>query len=391
MQNYDAVIVGAGGAGLFCALRAGQRGKRVLLLDHAAEVGAKILISGGGRCNFTNRNIAADRYISQNPHFCKSALKSYTQFEFIELVEKHRIAYHEKTLGQLFCDGSASEIVSMLLKECHAGAVELKVGQKITSVTKADHFSIATEKETFTANAVVLATGGLSIPKMGATSFAYDTARQFGLKLVETRPALVPLTFADADLEFMKALTGISLPVYATSGKHHFREDMVFTHRGLSGPAILQVSSYWREGGTITLDLLPDTNVEAYLIARKKERPNAELKTVLGELLPQRLAQAFVTAHSTNVAMSAFTDKKLKDFAHTLKNWTLPPSGTEGYAKAEVTSGGIDTDGLSSKTMQANDVPGLYVIGEAADVTGWLGGYNFQWAWSSGWAAGSAL
>ena len=391
MHNYDVIIIGAGAAGLMCALRAGQRGRKTLLLDHADEVGKKILISGGGRCNFTNLNIKPECFISNNPHFCKSALKSYTQHDFIGLVEKHKITYHEKTLGQLFCDVSARQIVGLLLAECHAANVEIRVGQKISDISKSDRFQIQTETGMFEAPTLVLATGGLSIPKMGATGFTYRISEKFGLPLTETRPGLVPLTFAGDTLELMKGISGVSLDVTASCGKQSFRESMVFTHRGLSGPAILQISSYQQAGQPIILNLLPDMDAAAYLLDRKKSRAKAELKTILGEVLPQRLAQSLTESSFTNAPIGTLTDKALREVADLLKAWKVTPNGTEGYAKAEVTLGGVDTSALSSKTMQATNVSGLFVIGEAVDVTGWLGGYNFQWAWSSGWAAGSAV
>ena len=391
MSKYDVIILGAGAAGLMCALRAGQRGRKVLLLDHADQVGAKILISGGGRCNFTNLHIAPDRYLSNNPHFCLSALKTYTQRHFVALVEKHKISYHEKTLGQLFCDHSARDIVAMLLAECSAGNVEIRLNQQIVEVSKAEAFRVQTQQEMLEASALVLATGGLSIPKMGATGLSHRVAERFGLSLTDLRPALVPLTFDEPTLSLMRGLSGLSLEVVASIGKKSFRENMIFTHRGLSGPAILQISSYWQEGATLTLDLLPDVNVEAYLLDRKKTRPKAELKTILGELLPQRLAQALTEAYFVSLPIGGMPHKELRDVAGLLKAWSLEPTGSEGYAKAEVTLGGVSTQGLSSKTMESTKIPGLYVIGEAVDVTGWLGGYNFQWAWSSGWAAGSAI
>jgi predicted Rossmann fold flavoprotein len=352
----------------------------VLLLEHADKVGKKILISGGGRCNFTNLLSRPEAFLSANPHFCKSALARYTQHDFIALVDKHRIAWHEKTLGQLFCDGSARQIVAMLLSECEAAGVEVRVAHRITGIEKADCFTVNTDHGAFTAASLVLATGGLSIPKMGATGFAHDTARRFGLALVEPRPALAPLTLE------VPELSGVSLEVVAHLGRISFREAMLFTHRGLSGPAILQISSYWREGREISIDLLPDTDAAAFLKERKRTRPKAELRTVLAELLPQRLAQSL----ATDGTMASLRDRDLAALAGRLKAWEIVPSGTEGYAKAEVTAGGIGTDGLSSRTMEANKVPGLYAIGEAVDVTGWLGGYNFQWAWSSGWVAGEA-
>jgi predicted Rossmann fold flavoprotein len=365
--SFDVIVIGGGAAGLMCAIRAGQRGRKVLLLDHAEKVGKKILISGGGRCNFTNTGSQAEAFLSANPHFCKSALARYTQYDFIALVDKHRIAWHEKTLGQLFCDGSARQIVAMLLAECAAAGVDVRAGHRILSVEKSDRFSVTTDHGAFDASSVVLATGGLSIPKMGATSFAHDTARRFGLKITQTRPALVPLTLK------VPEISGVSLDVVARCGKTAFREAMLFTHRGLSGPAILQISSYWQPGQEISIDLLPGLDAVQFLKERRHARQKAELRTLLAEVMPQRLADVLATGDTT-----------------TLNDWPITPTGTEGYAKAEVTVGGIDTDGLSSKTMEARKVPGLYVIGEAVDVTGWLGGYNFQWAWSSGWAAGDA-
>jgi predicted Rossmann fold flavoprotein len=367
-QAFDAIVVGAGAAGLMCALRAGQRGKRVLLLDHAEKVGKKILISGGGRCNFTNLHARPECFLSQNPHFCKSALARYTQHDFIALVDQHRIAWHEKTLGQLFCDGSSRQIVAMLLEECRAASVDVRVAHRIASIDKADRFRVATDHGEFSASSVVLATGGLSIPKMGATGLTYDVARRFGLSTIETRPALVPFTLP------VPALAGVSLPVMVRCGKTRFHEAMLFTHRGLSGPAILQISSYWREGQEIAIDLLPGLDAGEFLKQRRHARPKAELRTLLSEVMPQRLAEYMAGQKP-----------------ETLNDWRLVPTGTEGYAKAEVTSGGVDTACLSSQTMAARHVPGLFVIGEAVDVTGWLGGYNFQWAWSSGWVAGEAL
>jgi predicted Rossmann fold flavoprotein len=387
VEPFDVVILGGGAAGLMCAIAAGRRGRRVLVLDHAEEVGKKILISGGGRCNFTNLHCAPDRFLSGNPHFCKSALARYTPRDFLALVERHRIAWHEKTLGQLFCDGSARAVVTMLLAECDAAGVDVRVGQRVRDVARADRFRVETEAGDVFADSVVLATGGLSIPKMGATGFSHDLARRFGLALTETRPALVPLTFVPAELERTKALSGVSLDVTAQCGKRAFREAMLFTHRGLSGPAVLQISSYWRDGEAIAFDLLPDAD-PAFLHARKRARPKAALRTLLGEAMPQRVADFLLPADLAGVAAGDVPDKTLADLAARAKAWRVRPAGTEGFAKAEVTLGGVDTAGLSSQTMMARDVPGLFVIGEAVDVTGWLGGYNFQWAWASGWAAG---
>ena len=380
-RDFDVIVAGAGAAGLMCALRAGQRGRSVLLLEHADAVGKKILISGGGRCNFTNLLSRPEAFLSANPGFCKSALARYTQNDFIALVETHRIAWHEKTLGQLFCDGSARQIVAMLLAECDAAGVDVRVAHRITDIAKAHCFMVETDHGAFSSASLVLATGGLSIPKMGATGFAHDVARRFGLALTETRPALVPFTLK------VPELSGVSLDVVARLGRAGFREAMLFTHRGLSGPAILQISSYWRGGQEISIDLLPDIDAASFLKERKRTRPKAELRTVLAEVLPQRLAHGLAPEGT----MAARRDRDLEALAGRLKAWRIVPDGTEGYAKAEVTVGGIDTSGLSSRTMEARQVPGLYVIGEAVDVTGWLGGYNFQWAWSSGWAAGEAV
>ncbi len=367
-MSFDVVVLGAGAAGLMCALRAGQRGRRVLLLDHADKVGKKILISGGGRCNFTNIGSGPHAFLSANPHFCKSALARYTQHDFIALVGKHGIAWHEKTLGQLFCDGSARQVVSMLLAECAAAGVDVRTQHRITGVEKSGRFTVKTDQGDFDAASVVLATGGLSIPKMGATGFAHEVCRRFGLGITQTRPALVPFTAK------VPQISGVSLEVVARCGKTSFREAMLFTHRGLSGPAILQVSSYWQPGQEIAIDLLPDLDAAKFLKERRHARPKAELRTILAEMMPQRLATELAAGDVSS-----------------LNDWRITPSGTEGYAKAEVTAGGVDTAGLSSQTLEARKVPGLYVIGEAVDVTGWLGGYNFQWAWSSGWAAGEAV
>ncbi len=389
MENFDAVIVGAGAAGLICAIEAGRHGRRVLLLDHADRPGAKILISGGGRCNFTNLEAdLPERYLSANPHFCKSALSRYTPRDFIAMVERHRIRYHEKTLGQLFCDGSAREILEMLLTECRAAKVDLRLGHRITGVRRADRFRVETNRGVFEAVALVIATGGLSIPKIGATGFAYDAARRFGLAIVEPRPGLVGLKVAGDTLKLCNSLSGVSVETEVSCGPTRFRENTLFTHRGLSGPAILQISSYWNKGDRIAIDLAPSIDVEAFLRDRKRARPRAELKTILTEILPSRLAEAIAGSQSQ---MANLSDRTLVATVERLKRWRLTPIDSEGWAKAEVTVGGIDTAALSSKTMAARAVPGLYIIGEAVDVTGWLGGYNFQWAWSSGWCAGQAI
>jgi predicted Rossmann fold flavoprotein len=374
-----------------CALTAGQRGRRVLLLDRADQVGAKILISGGGRCNFTNLHCAPDRFLSGNADFCRSALSRYTQNDFIALVERHGIPYHEKALGQLFCDGSARAIVAMLLAECAEGRVDVRTGYSVTDISRADGFRLETNHGAFTAPALVLATGGLSIPKMGATGFSHDVARRFGLRMVEPLPALVPLTATPQTLGLGALLAGVAVEAVVSCAGASFRENILFTHRGLSGPAILQISSYWRPGDTVLLDLAPERDANAFLLERKRARPKAEAKTVLAEMLPARLAQALAEVGLPPGPIANIPDRTLAAFAERLKRWEVCPTGSEGWAKAEVTLGGIDTRDLSSRTMEARDVPGLYAIGEAVDVTGWLGGYNFQWAWSSGWCAGQAV
>jgi predicted Rossmann fold flavoprotein len=387
---YDAIVLGAGGAGLMCAGVAGQRGRRVLLIDHADQAGRKILISGGGRCNFTNVNAVPERFLSANPHFAKSALGRYRPEEFIALVDRHRIAWHEKTLGQLFCDGSARQIVHMLMEECAKGGVRISLGRPIAEVTNADGtFKIRYGDETAAAPALVIATGGPSIPKMGATGLAYDLALMFGLALVTPRPALVPLTLSEEDRLF-RDLSGVSAEVIARAGKTAFREAALFTHRGLSGPAILQISSYWRESEEIGIDFLPGQAAD-WGLAAKRARPKTHFHTLLGELLPGRLAEALARKIGLWGELANHSDDKLKAAQRRLADWRFRPDGSEGFAKAEVTLGGISTAGLSSRTMEATAVPGLYAIGEAVDVTGWLGGYNFQWAWASGWAAGQVL
>lgn len=386
--EYDAIILGAGAAGLMCAATAGQRGKRVLLIDHADQPGKKILISGGGRCNFTNVHTAPDRYLSQNPHFAKSALSRYTPHDFLALVESYGIAWHEKTLGQLFCDGSARQIVALLLEECAKGGVDVRCGQALGDITHVDgRFTVAGADAT--APALVIATGGPSIPKMGATGIAYDLARRFGLKVVEPRPALVPLTLGGDEVLF-RELSGVSTEVVARCNKARFREAALFTHRGLSGPAILQVSSYWRHGDAVRIDFLPDLDT-GWLIEAKRARPRSAVRKVLAERLPERLAQTLGSQLAADGELGAMTDKALAAMETRLADWRFTPNGSEGFAKAEVTAGGISTAGLSSKTMEAQTVSGLYAIGEAVDVTGWLGGYNFQWAWASAKAAGLAL
>jgi predicted Rossmann fold flavoprotein len=391
MKNtYDTIILGAGAAGLMCALTAGQRGRRVLLLDHAEKAGKKILISGGGRCNFTNTDTRPECYLSNNKHFAKSALGRYKPTDFLELVERHGIAWHEKTLGQLFCDGSAKQILAMLLEECAIGHVEIVLGQKIDAIRHMDgEYLVKSNERTARAPSLVIATGGPSIPKMGATSFAYEVARQFGLKIVEPTPALVPFTLSH-DEQLFRALSGVSTDVIVRCGKVEFREAALFTHKGLSGPAILQISSYWKHGQRIGIDFLPD-HPAGWLIDAKRTRPRSHFRAVLGQHLPDRLTQALAERINLIGELANQSDKVLQEVECKLSNWIFTPNGTEGFAKAEVTLGGVDTNELSSKTMEVKKQLGLYFIGEAVDVTGWLGGYNFQWAWASGWAAGQVV
>ena len=389
-SSFDVIILGAGGAGLMCGATAGHRGRRVLVIDHADQPGKKILISGGGRCNFTNIHAVPDRYISANPHFAKSALGRYAPADFIDLVDRHGIAWHEKTLGQLFCDGSAKQIVEMLMDECAAGGVAFSFGDTITAVSHADgQFIVRHGNQISRASSLVIATGGPSIPKMGATGFAYDLARQFGLKIIEPRPALVPFTLGGDDVLF-RELSGVACEVTAMTGRTKFREAALFTHRGLSGPAMLQVSSYWRHGDPVSVDFLPNAE-RGWLRALKRSAPRNRVKAVLGANLPARLAETLAERAGLDGELVDFKDDALEIVERALASWQFHPNGTEGFAKAEVTVGGISTDELSSRTMEARKVPGLYAIGEAVDVTGWLGGYNFQWAWASGWAAGQAL
>jgi predicted Rossmann fold flavoprotein len=390
IQEYDAIILGGGGAGLMCAAVAGQGGARVLVIDHADEVGKKILISGGGRCNFTNVGAVPERYLSANPHFAKSALRRYTPADFIGLVEKHGIAYHEKTLGQLFCDGSARQVVAMLLDECESAGVTISLGRPLGEIDHADgRFRVAFGDRVASAPALVIATGGPSIPKMGASDYAYGLARRFGLSVVEPRPALVPLTLGGDEVLF-REISGVAADVVARCGKAVFREAALFTHRGLSGPAILQVSSYWRHGQPIAINFLPDA-APGWLVAAKRARPRSFLRNTLAAVLPDRLAEMLWQRIGLYGDLNSLSDARLGDVERLLADWQFLPNGSEGFAKAEVTVGGISTADLSSQTMAAKTLPGLYVIGEAVDVTGWLGGYNFQWAWASGWAAGTAI
>ena len=396
-DHCDVLIIGGGAAGLMCAITAGRRGLRVRVLEHANRVGKKILMSGGGRCNFTNTGAGPANYISANPHFCKSALARYTPADFIELVERHGIAYHEKELGQLFCDESSKQIVAMLLAECEAAGVEIRTSCTIERVVHGDagDFRVHTSQGECSAPALVVACGGLSIPRMGATGFGYELARQFGHAVLPTRAGLVPLTLSGKHQERLDGLSGVAFPVTATANGTSFSNFMLLTHRGVSGPAILQVSSYWQPGDALLLDLLPGSDAMETLLRLRRERPAAELRTLLGELLPrrfaQRLCEAWLAPLRPQRPVRQFNERELREVATLLQAWPLVASGTEGYRTAEVTLGGVDTDGLSSTTMQSKVVPGLYFIGEVVDVTGWLGGYNFQWAWASAHAAGTAL
>ena len=391
-MNDEILIIGGGAAGLMCALVAGQRGRRVRVLEHANRVGKKILMSGGGRCNFTNLNVKPENFLSKNPHFCKSALARYRPEHFIAMVERHGIAYHEKELGQLFCDESSKLIVRMLLDECAAAGVIVEVSCEIESVTQtASDFALTTSLGERRAPKLVVACGGLSIPSMGASGFGYQLARQFGHTVLPTRAGLVPLTFSGKPLEQYQDLSGLALPIEASCGDASFRNLMLITHRGISGPAILQISSYWQPGTELKLDLFPHADAFEWLSAQQRERPAAELKTVLGEMLPKRFAQRLCELLFESKPMRQYRAAELRAIADGLHAWPVPPSGTEGYRTAEVTLGGVNTDEISSATMESKRVPGLYFIGEAVDVTGWLGCYNFQWAWASGNAAGQVV
>ncbi|MBP8615066.1 MAG: NAD(P)/FAD-dependent oxidoreductase [Thermomonas sp.] len=392
-RAYDAIVIGAGAAGLMCAITAGQRGLRVLVLDHANKVGKKILMSGGGRCNFTNTGTTHANYLSANPHFCKSALARYTPWHFIDLVERHRIAYHEKELGQLFCDESSKLIVKMLLDECTTAGVEVRTQSTIERVEHLDDgsFRLHTAQGRLVATSLVIASGGLSIPSMGASGFGYALAKQFGHGVLPTRAGLVPLTLTGKHAERLQDLAGVSLPVEARCNGASFRNFMLVTHRGISGPSILQISSYWQPGDDLRVDLLPGIDADAQLREWQATRRDAELKTLLAEVLPKRFAQRLCEHWIASKPLRQYTPPELLAVAGLLSSWPLVASGTEGYRTAEVTLGGVDTDGLSSATMMSRHVPGLYFIGEVVDVSGWLGGYNFQWAWASGHAAGTAI
>lgn len=393
--EYDVIIIGAGAAGLMCAITAGRRGRRVCVVDHAKKIGTKIRISGGGRCNFTNLYASAEHYVSKNPHFCKSALKQYTQFDFIDWVESHEIPYHEKKLGQLFCDRSAQDIIDMLLGDCQRANVTLShpttVSQILTNDAETTGFLVHTDRGILACASVVIASGGLSIPKSGATPFGYEIARRFGLKVIETRAGLVPLTFQGDLLERCKALSGLSVDASVRAQSANFAEGLLFTHRGLSGPSILQISSYWVSSTDILVNLCPDVDMLSALRARKAQSPKQAIQTLLIEHLPKRLVASLCELHQIEGRLGELSDKTLERVANALNHWRVRPGGTEGYRTAEVTLGGVDTDELSSKTMESKQQPGLFFIGEVVDVTGHLGGFNFQWAWSSGFVAGQRV
>jgi hypothetical protein len=390
MQQWDVIVIGAGAAGLFAAIEAGKRGRRVLVLDNGKKIGRKILMSGGGRCNFTNIYASHQNYLSQNPHFCKSALSRYTQWDFISLVQQYQIPYHEKTLGQLFCDDSAKDIVELLSSECRKAGVQIALQQQISSVSHSDGlFQVVTPELTRTCQSLVVACGGLSLPNLGATAFGYQLAEQFGLNVLPVRAALVPLTWQPADKAVFEEISGVALPVTAEANDVMFPEDMLFTHRGLSGPAILQISSFWQPGDELLINLLPQLDLSAFLQEQQQKHPDQELKTALGKVLPKRLVEKLIEIKViNNQPLKALQNKSIANISQTLHHYVFKPNGTEGYRTAEVTLGGVDTNELSSKTMEAKKQPGLYFVGEVMDVTGWLGGYNFQWAWSSGWVAG---
>lgn len=388
-MKRDAIIIGAGAAGLMCAIEAGKRGKKVLVLERNPVVGEKIRISGGGRCNFTNLNADHSNYLSGNPHYCKSAMARFTTRDFISLVEKHGIAYHEKKLGQLFCDGRSQQIIAMLLKECSEAGVEIRTGCETTEVAKGDSFVISTDQGIFNATSLVIASGGLSIPQMGATNFGYQVAKQFGLKVSPLRPGLVPLAVLTDEFSVFRQLSGVSLDAVVTCNGASFHENILFTHRGLSDPAILQISSFWREGESISIDLLPEVDLEQ--IIRQDGNISKESGVLLGRFLPKRFVETWLVPMGGSRPINRYAKKELDLLEQSFHNWTITPTGSEGFGKAEVTVGGVDTSELSSKTMETKEIPGLFFIGEVVDVTGWLGGYNFQWAWASGWVAGQFI
>jgi hypothetical protein len=394
VEKFDAIIIGAGAAGMFCAAMAGQAGSRVLLIDNGKKPGRKILMSGGGRCNFTNLYTEPAAYLSQNPHFCKSALARYTQWDFIDMVGKHGIAWHEKTLGQLFCDDSAQQIVDMLVAECEKGQVTMRLRSEVLGIERSEEgFTLRLNGDEVDARKLVIASGGLSMPGLGATPFGYKVAEQFGLKVLPTRAGLVPFTLHKPLLEQLQVLSGVSVPSVITAENGvSFRESLLFTHRGLSGPAVLQLSSYWQPGEYVSVNLLPDTDLEAFLNQQREAHPNQSLKNTLAIVLPKRLVECLqLLGQIPDTTLKQLNGRQQGELVETLQNWRVQPNGTEGYRTAEVTLGGVDTRELSSRTMEARNVAGLYFIGEVMDVTGWLGGYNFQWAWSSAWACAQDL
>ena len=402
MNHYDAIIIGAGGAGMFCAATAGKRGRSVLILDHSKKLGAKILISGGGRCNFTNLEATHQNYVSENPHFCKSAFARYSPWDFLELINKHGIAYHEKKLGQQFCDGSAQQIVNLLKSECDEAKVKIQLDCQVYKVSRMEdsataRFEVSSSKGSFTCESIVVATGGLSIPKIGATGFGYTIAKQFGLKIIPTRAALDGFTLSQADARDFGDLSGLAVDTMTSVNGMNFRENILFTHAGLSGPATLQASLHWNPGDEVHFNLAPETDALEWFLAKKKSGSKSLVKNLLGELIPSRLADRFLEVYfppdspMNTMPLTQVPDQLIKDLCAKVNDWIIIPAGTVGYNKAEVTRGGVDTDELSSKTMESKKVPGLYFVGEVVDVTGWLGGYNFQWAWASGNACGSSL
>lgn len=390
MLEMDVVVIGAGASGLMCASEAGKRGRRVLVLDSANKAGKKILMSGGGRCNFTNYSVEAENFISQNPHFCKSALSRFSQWDFLALIDQYKIPFHERDHGQLFCNDSAKDILDMLLAECEKVGVGIQLNCKIQKINKiADHqFQITTDKQTIQCQSVVVATGGLSIPKMGASPFGYQLAEQFAINVISTQAALVPFTLQPEDKDKYSALSGIAVPSVVSNGKQSFKENVLFTHRGLSGPAILQISSYWQPGEAVTINFLPECNVVVALQSKRAQHVKMQLNNILTEWLPKRLIAVLVKPALLALSIQDISDKQIQEIAKAIEQWSIKPNGTEGYRTAEVTLGGVDCSAISSKTMESKQISGLYFVGEVLDVTGWLGGYNFQWAWSSGWCAG---
>ena len=389
MMEVEVIIIGAGASGLMCAIEAGKRGRKVLVMDHANKAGKKILMSGGGRCNFTNYTVEPSHYLSNNPHFCKSALSRYTQWDFLALIAKYQITYHEREHGQLFCNESAKDILGLLLLECSEAGVVLQLNTTIETIAKiAEQFHLKTSQGIFQSQSLVVATGGLSIPKMGATPLGYKIAQQFGIPVIPTRAGLVPFTFQPSDKEQFAALSGIAVPCVVSNNRQQFKENVLFTHRGLSGPAILQISSYWLTGEVIQINLVPDFNLEILLKETRQQKVKSSLKTILDHHLPKRLVTSLLPEELLNLTMPDLSARHIHQVAGQFHQWIIRPNGTEGYRTAEVTIGGIDCNALSSKTMESKQVPGLYFIGEVVDVTGWLGGYNFQWAWSSAWCAG---